>query len=67
MRGMPLNRLVLKGTKLSDFSALREFPLVEADLDLPPGGDLPMLLAIPTLKKLNGRPIEEYRRAMAPK
>lgn len=62
LSGMPLNRLVLTGTGISDYAPLTSLPLAEVDLDLVPERDLPILLSIPTLKKINGKPVEEYRR-----
>ncbi|MBL9151914.1 MAG: serine/threonine protein kinase [Verrucomicrobiales bacterium] len=58
---MPLNRLVLAGTGITDHTPLKAFPLAEVDVDLVPERDLPILLSIPTLKKINGKPVEEYR------
>jgi serine/threonine protein kinase len=60
LSGMPLDRLVLTGTGLTDYAALKAFPLAEVDVDLVPERDLPILLSIPTLKKINGTPVEEY-------
>lgn len=59
--GMPLGRLVLTGTGITDYTPLKAFPLAEVDVDLVPERDLPILFSIPTLKKINGKPVEEYR------
>lgn len=61
LSGMPLDRLVLAGTGITDYTPLKAFPLAEVDVDLVPERDLPILLSIPTLKKINGKPVEEYR------
>ncbi len=61
LSGMPLNRLVLTGTGITDYTPLKAFSLAEVDVDLVPERDLPILLSIPTLKKINGNPVEEYR------
>ncbi|MCB1085746.1 MAG: serine/threonine protein kinase [Verrucomicrobiae bacterium] len=61
LSGMALNRLVLTGTGITDYSPLKDLPLAEVELDLVPERDLPILLSIPTLKKINGKPVEEYR------
>ena len=65
LSGMPLDRLLLKGTGITDHAVLKSLPLVEVELDLVPERDLPILLSIPTLKKINGRPVEEYRQPAA--
>ena len=62
LSGMPLNRLVLTGTGITDYSPLKAFPLAEVDVDVVPDRDLPILLSIPTLKKINGKAVEEYRK-----
>ncbi len=57
---MPLQRLSLSGTPITDLSPLKELPLQELSCDFKPERDTQLLKSIKTLKSINGKPAAAF-------
>ena len=55
-----LQALKIAGTGVEDLSVMKELPLKEVTVDIRSMADLEVLKAIPTLEKVNDRPVAEF-------
>jgi tRNA A-37 threonylcarbamoyl transferase component Bud32 len=60
LRGMPLEYLNCSATNVTDLSPLKGMPLKELRCDFLRERDAEILQSIPTLEKINGKPVAEF-------
>lgn len=66
LRGMPLRKLIANQTRVTDLKPLETLTLEILACDFSPARDAKILRAIPTLREINGLPVDEFWKMMRP-
>jgi hypothetical protein len=57
---MPLQELFIHGTRVTDMSVIKDFPLKILGCDFKPERDAELLRSIKTLERINNKPAAEF-------